>query len=249
MVIFVFHQGQSSHFNHRCRWLCCSSLCSTVALQHRCRIATDVVRGVNGQNRWIAHQWHFVITDMAFLPQERAVHVGRCERSEHRACHSKWWRGMRESVNVFVCVDEFCCSVINQCFVECFYFELRLWTTYCIFMLSAWCVWVCVWLCFLRLFFCSWPFVYVTRPIGAVCAGCVCLEHMWLTSHYTHFQFISIKIMHWATTHCCHSWTTPRAAPSILRLCPSALLPFRTFPSVVRWNSPALSRKQARSCG
>lgn len=27
------------------------------------------------------------------------------------------------------------------------------------------------------------------------------------------------------------------------------LLPFRTFPSTVRWNSPALSRKQARSCG
>lgn len=35
--------------------------------------------------------------------------------------------------------------------------------------------------------------------------------------------------------------TTNRPAPS--------RLPFRTFPSVVRWNSPALSRKQARSCG
>lgn len=28
-----------------------------------------------------------------------------------------------------------------------------------------------------------------------------------------------------------------------------SLLPLRTFPSVVRWNSPALSRKQARSWG
>lgn len=169
MNIFVFHQGKSSHFNHQCRWSCCSSLCSTVALQYRCRRTTAIVKRVSGQHHWITHQWHSVIIDMLFVPQQRCVHADRCERSERGAVTQN---DEGECECVCVCVEKYCC-VTNECFLSAFI--LNCCYKLYIFMLSVWCV--CVHALLASVFYCICVFVYVThiQVHDGMCAWNICI--------------------------------------------------------------------------